>query len=138
MAASSTQEINLLISKLQKGYPDLIFRQGTKFAFRPPKTIILGPPHDNYALLTLHELAHAILKHKDYKLHIQRLKIESAAWQEAKSLAKIYNIKWDEDFAEDQLDTYRNWLHQKSLCKSCQITRYQDSKGTYHCPACNT
>ena len=137
MAATSTQSPNPLINKLQQDHPDLIFRQGAKFTFRPPKTIILGPPCDNHALLTLHELAHAILKHKDYTLHIERLKIESEAWNEAKNLAAKYNIPWDEDFAQNRLDTYRDWLHQKSLCKNCQLTRYQDQKGTYHCPHCD-
>lgn len=138
MVAMSMPNKNLeFLTKLSADYPDLIFRHGKKFTFRPPNTIILGQPCPNYALLTLHELGHAVLKHKDYKLDVERLKIEAAAWKEAKSLSKKYHIKWDKDFAEDQLDTYRDWLHQKSLCKTCQLTRYQSSSGVYHCPGCS-
>jgi len=90
-----------------------------------------------YALLSLHELSHAILKHKDYNTIISRLKHERDAWNYVKThLAPHYQIPYDEDFAESQLDTYRDHLHQKSLCPNCQTVRYQDPEGTFHCPLC--
>ncbi|MCL1839896.1 hypothetical protein FWF89_02795 [Candidatus Saccharibacteria bacterium] len=138
MAATSTPSVNSLLDKLSLDYPNLIFRHGKKFLFRPPKTIFIGPPCPNHALLTLHELAHGLLQHKNYNLDIQRLKIESSTWQKTQELCKKYNIDWDEDFAQDHLDTYRDWLHKKSLCPTCQLTRYQDKTGTYHCPACQS
>jgi len=125
-----------LLNSLASDYPQLIFRHGKKFAFHPPDTIVLGPPHDNFALLTLHELAHATLKHKDFNLDVERLKIETSAWQQTKKLCHKYHIAWDEEFAEDNLDTYRDWLHKKSLCPTCNLSRYQDPSGTYHCPFC--
>ena len=102
------------IQVLKKDYPEFCFKLGKKFAFRPPKTIILGPDEPYYELLSLHELSHAILKHRDYNLDVERLKMENAAWGKAKELANHYRIKIDEDLIQDQLDTYRNWLHQKS------------------------
>jgi len=136
MAVTSTPSANSLLNKLSHDHPNLIFRHGKKFAFRPPKTITIGPPCPGHALLTLHELAHALLKHKDYNLDIQRLKIESKTWATTKQLCQKYRIVWNEDFAEDHLDTYRDWLHQKSLCPTCHLTRYQNPSGTYHCPQC--
>ena len=124
------------IQVLKKDYPEFCFKLGKKFAFRPPKTIILGPDEPYYELLSLHELSHAILKHRDYNLDVERLKMENAAWDKAKELANHYRIKIDEDLIQDQLDTYRNWLHQKSRCPSCGLTRFQTPDGEYHCPHC--
>ena len=126
-----------LLSKLQADFPEFRFQNGDSFTFHPPKTIILGPPQPNFALLTLHELSHAILKHKDYEDDVQLIKIESRAWQEAKILCKTYTVNWDEDFAQNKLDSYRDWLHQRSLCPNCLITGYQDQRQTYHCPLCH-
>ena len=116
--------------------PALNFRRGRKFAFRPPKTIVLGSPEPFYELLTLHEVSHAILKHKGFKMDVERLKMEVAAWEQAKKLAANYGIEVDEDFIQDQLDTYRDWLHQKSRCPVCGLTRFQTPDGNYHCPRC--
>ena len=125
-----------LISKLQADYPEFRFKNGNKFAFRPPKTIVISPKEPFSELLILHELSHAILKHYNFKLDINRLKMENAAWDQAKILAKRYKIEMDEDFIQNQLDTYRDWLHKKSRCPKCGLTRFQSSDGTYHCPRC--
>ncbi|MBR0403266.1 hypothetical protein IJI55_01825 [Candidatus Saccharibacteria bacterium] len=124
--------------QLQNNYPDFTFTDGKKFAFRPPKTIIIGPPEPNDSLLLLHELGHALSRHQDYHTHIERLKIETEAWAIAKKLCRIYHIPYDEDFVESQLDTYRDWLHSKSICKKCGLTRYQTPDGHYHCPLCDS
>ena len=126
-----------LISHLQADYPDFRFLEGSKFAFRPPRTIIIGPPQPFFALLTLHELAHALCKHKSYDTHVSRIRIESEAWERAKALSADYGISWNEDFVQDQLDTYRDWLHIKSLCPTCHLTRFQTPDGDYHCPHCD-
>ena len=132
------------LKELSVLYPDFYFKKGPRFKFRPPKTIYVAYDDDNFALLTLHELGHALCKHKDYTTHIQRLKIESEAWEMAKTVlkkhpewAKKYNLTYDEDFAESQLDTYRDWLHAKSKCQKCGLTRFQTPDKTYHCPRCD-
>ena len=122
---------------LQNNYPKFTFIDGDKFTFRPPKTIIIGPPEPNDALLLLHELGHALSDHNDYNTHIERLKIETEAWSVAKKLCQEYNVPYDEDFVEAQLDTYRDWLHTKSICKKCGLTRCQSQSGKYYCPLCD-
>lgn len=145
---SNSSDLAQFISQLQTDYPNFIFKQGSRFVFRPPRTISFEKPQNspyppaNFALLALHELAHALLGHQDYHTHIERLKMESAAWQRAKTLAlhyqKIFSwLHWDEDFAETELDSYRDWLHTKSLCKNCGLTRFQTPDGKYHCPQCD-
>lgn len=125
-----------LASKLQSDFPEFRFRTGPKFAFHPPKSIVLGPKEPFWKLLALHEVSHAILKHHSFKLDVERLKMENTAWDQAKILAKKYHVKINEDFIQDQLDTYRNWLHKKSRCPKCGLTRFQSPNGIYHCPYC--
>lgn len=125
-----------LLQKLQEDFPKFRFISGSKFAFRPPKTIVLGPPEPFSELLALHEVSHAILKHKTFRMDVERLKMESEAWEKARELASRYDIEIDEDLIQDELDTYRDWLHTKSRCKSCGLTRYQTPDGAYHCPRC--
>lgn len=124
------------LEQLKTDYPWLRFREGSKFAFRPPKTIVLGPPEPFSELLALHEVSHAVLKHKDFRMDVERLKMEVAAWEKAKELAKHYGVDVDEDVIQGELDTYRDWLHKKSRCPGCGLTRFQTTDGEYHCPRC--
>ena len=135
------------IEELKKEFGQFNFIPGKRFKFKPPKSIFFEEktayPLQHFALLTLHELGHALSNHKDYNIDVKRLKIESEAWQRAKMLIKThenwqkYGVFWDEDFAENELDSYRDWLHQKSKCKTCGLTMYQTSDKKYHCPNCD-
>ncbi len=127
-----------LLERLKTDFPEFTFREGRKFAFRPLKTIVLGPPESFSELLTLHEVSHAVLKHKTFKMDVERLKMESDAWEKAKELANTYGVTIDEDLIQSELDTYRDWLHQKSRCPKCGLTRFQTSDGAYHCPRCES
>ena len=128
---------------LKEEYPSFSWRLGNRFKYRPPKTIVIDEKSDApwpyFALLALHELGHALSGHKDYKTDVERLRIESEAWQRAKreiESHKNWGLEYNEDFAENELDSYRDWLHQKSKCKKCGLTRYQTADGIYHCPNC--
>ncbi len=123
------------VKKIQNSYPNFVFRAGKKFAFRPPKTIIFEDVPDGEALL-LHELGHALLGHRDFKTEPERLKMEVAAWEKARELATEYAVEIDEELVQAELDTYRDWLHVKSRCPNCGLTRYQTPDGKYHCPRC--
>ena len=138
--------------------------QRTKPARKKVKpTIFIGQPQPFFALQALHELGHALCKHKDYTTHVERLKIESSAWQMAKTVLEKYQKtakklmksadssdvelgekivailpEWNQEYVEDCLDTYRDWLHLKSKCGKCGLTRYQTKDGKYHCPYCDT
>jgi len=122
-----------LVARLKADYPNLRFCEGKKFAFRPPRTIFFA---EGSKLELLHELGHARLEHNFYTTDPERLKMERAAWEEARELCIYYNVDYDEDFVEEALDSYRDWLHGRSCCPECGLTRYQTRDGKYHCPSC--
>lgn len=98
----------------------------------------------SFALQLLHELGHAVSKHYNYHLSIERLKLETEAWQIAKKIFELhpewrinYRLTFDQDFVELHLDTYRHWLHQKATCPKCGLTMFQNSNQTWLCPHCD-
>lgn len=87
--------------------------------------------------LLLHEIAHAELDHTDYSFDVELVRIEAEAWQHAQTvLAPRYSLVVDAEFIEDALDTYRQWLHSRSLCPKCDHTGIQQNKNTYSCINC--
>ena len=127
-----------LIEQLQSDYPEFRFLKGAKFLFRPPRTIYYMPDAVEYGdLLLMHELGHAVLHHRDFRTNAERVKMERAAWEKARELCKLYGVEFRDDVAQGELDSYRDWLHQKSRCPKCGLTRFQTPDGVYHCPKCD-
>lgn len=122
--------------EIVKDFPQFRFVRGKKFEFRPPKTIVVGPDEENAEMMLLHEVGHAVLGHRSYTTGLSRLKMEAEAWEKAKELAVRYGMEFQEELAQEELDTYREWLHQKSRCPECGLTRFQSPDGIYHCPRC--
>ncbi len=128
-------KLNSLLSKLRADYPDLNFTRAERFQFSPPATVFYDPS-ETEPLLLLHEVGHYLSKQYDYSSDIELLRIESIAWEQAHQICARYGVAWDDDFAQERLDSYRDWLHANSLCSNCQISGYQDTAGLYHCPLC--
>lgn len=177
-----------LVDKLRADWPELRFRVGKKFAFRPPRTVVyesvdfgagsavsdvvgarseaadldagggvagemagvddekVGADRDMagvdfeqnwYNLQLLHEVGHALLGHCEYGADLERLKMERAAWEKAQELCGRYGAEYDEEAVEGALDTYRDWLHRRSRCAKCGLTRFQGADGRYRCPGCD-
>ncbi len=129
-----SEDLHKLIVQLKMDYPKIRFRLGKKFAFRPPRTIFFA---EGQELELLHELGHARLEHDFYTTDIERLRMERAAWEEARRLCDQYAVEYDQEFVEMALDSYRDWLHRRSQCSKCGLTRYQTRDGKYHCPSCD-
>ena len=85
----------------------------------------------------LHEIGHALLDHKRFRLDIELLQLEIAAWEKAKQIAEKYSIEISEDHIQDCLDTYRDWLYRRSVCPDCMNTSMQETAGTYACFNCS-
>lgn len=126
-----------LLDRLKVDFPELRFRKGIKFLFRPPKTIVQGPDEEYADLLLLHEVGHALSHHVSFRTDIERLKCEREAWEKARELCSAYGVEYLEEVVERELDSYRDWLDKKSRCPGCGLTRFQTPDGVYHCPKCD-
>lgn len=130
--------LSSLLTRLKADYPDITFDESDDFLWSPSEKTIYYHPYDPHAVpLLLHELAHATLGHTSYHRDIELIAIERAAWDEAKvNLAPAYGVAIDDDFAEETLDTYRDWLHSRSTCPHCKATGLQTKQREYTCLAC--
>ena len=122
------------MTRLQNDYPMFEFVASDKARWSPTEQKIY---YTNDDIQTLHELGHAISGHSEYRQDIELLQIERAAWDKAQELAPAYELKINDDTIEQALDTYRDWLHQRSRCPKCGQTGLQNADTlNYHCPNC--
>ncbi len=84
----------------------------------------------------LHEFGHALKNHSGYKSDVGLVKIERDAWEEARIIGKELGISISDDLIESSLDTYRDWLHSRSLCPTCDATGIQSAELKYACASC--
>jgi hypothetical protein len=129
--------ITSLANKLAAQYPQFAFTASDTFSWSPTAQCIRYDVQSDDCQSLVHELAHAILTHDTYRRDIELISMEREAWSKAKKLGTMYGISIEEDFIQDSLDTYRNWLHARSTCPNCAATGLQQ-KGQYTCIACGT
>ncbi len=84
----------------------------------------------------LHELAHAQLGHRNYHSDFELIKLESLAWELAAEIGRKYKVEIDDEHIQNCLDTYRDWLHARSLCPSCGMHVLQKDPHHYRCFNC--
>lgn len=126
------------ISSIIAAFPAIQFHIGDEFRWVPAETTIYYNETDPRAIeRLLHEIAHAELGHQSYDRDIELIALERDAWNYAKiTLAPQLNTAIDANTIEDDLDTYRDWLHARSTCPVCSATGIQTSAGPYRCIAC--
>lgn len=127
-----------LISQLQSNYPDIHFAYSNNcsWSYRKQQVSHRGTstPEDTWSLF--HELGHALLRHSSYNTDIELLKKEMRAWQEAIEIAKNYAVTIDQEFIEDCLDSYRDWIFKRSACPTCRAQGIQKTIEQYYCLNC--
>ena len=129
------------IKTLARDYPQYKFKAGAQEHWSPRyKTVIYNPQQSLQELHygVLHELAHALLGHADYSTDIELVKMEADAWEMATEIAHRYHINIAHEHIQNCLDTYRDWLHQRSACPSCGMHVLQKDSANYHCFNCQT
>ncbi|HUC87608.1 MAG TPA: hypothetical protein VMR95_00465 [Candidatus Binatia bacterium] len=128
-----------LINKVLELYPDLKFCPSDRFYWSPEEQIVYYQPKTGqiYYWKLLHEVSHALLGHKTYTSDIELLTLEVSAWEKAQGLAHDCNLSpIDNDYVQNCLDTYRDWLHKRSTCPTCGTRSLQESAEEYHCFNC--
>lgn len=131
-------KVESLVNRLSLDHPSISFQAGDCFKWSPStQTIVFDPNTTSATLLLLHEVAHMLLEHNDYKFDIELLKREVEAWDLVKTaLSAKYNVKFNSNLVEDIIDSYRDWLHSRSLCPNCQSIGSQIATKTYYCSQC--
>lgn len=127
-----------LFKRLQVDFPEFRFLDATGFWWSPSDQIIhLDTSAEYTEHYSLHELSHALLGHQDYRYDIDLIKLERDAWDYAKNtLAPRYDMNLQDHVIQDNLDTYREWLHARSTCPDCEATGLQTRQQHYRCLDC--
>lgn len=121
--------------RLAADYPQFAFVRDETDRWSPTAATVYYSGTDESVLL--HELAHALLGHTCFTQDVELIGMERAAWQYAKTvLAPRYAVGVTDSLVEDALDTYRDWLHLRSLCPDCELNGLQRLDGAYVCPFC--
>ncbi|HMR73202.1 MAG TPA: hypothetical protein PKD68_04315 [Candidatus Saccharibacteria bacterium] len=137
MGATTTVFKNLL-KQLASDFPALRFQPGNEYRWSPDeKTVYFDQEQPKDTPLLLHETAHALLGHVSYDRDIELIQLEREAWTKAEELGRRYSIVIAENTREDALDSYRDWLHARSLCPSCAQNGVQIATNQYTCVLCN-
>jgi predicted RNA-binding Zn-ribbon protein involved in translation (DUF1610 family) len=125
-----------LINKLIADFPAYQFISDDNFHWSPQNKTIYYIPLGEESVL-LHEIAHAILGHTEYRRDIQLIEMERDAWNYAQHTLGInYKIPIKQEIIDATLDTYRDWLHARSTCPSCNAIGIQTKKQHYKCVSC--
>ena len=142
MPKVAAPDLETLLERIGADYPDLSFIESAHFSWHAGRKHVSfrkagkNAQHNMWALL--HELGHALLSHAEYTHDIELLQMEVAAWEKGRKLAEHYGLKVDEDYIQDCLDTYRDWLHLRSTCPTCFARSLQTSDKLYRCFNCQT
>lgn len=132
-------KITSLQKKLEHRLPDVTFRRGDTFTWDHTSSCILySPTHPSAAAFLLHEAGHASLGHSSYDSSVHLLTMERDAWQKAKEIGEELGITIDDSAIEDALDSYRDWLHARTTCPTCNATGIEKGKNRYLCLACSS
>lgn len=128
----------MLPDTLASAFPDLIFEPSDDFRWLPTKrTVQFDPTDQSLSERLLHEVAHSLLKHTSYSRDIELIGMERDAWYYAENtLAPRFGIGFMHEIIDDDMDTYRDWLHARSSCPYCSATGLQTAASEYSCVAC--
>lgn len=138
MDVITMQSINSLIKRLKQDHPGFVFKPADEFWWSAAtQTVYYDPSVRDCHAFCLHELSHALLGHQGYSYDINLIKLERNAWDYAKNaLAPLYGVPIPDDIIQDNLDTYRAWLHARSICPQCETTGVQMNSQHYRCLGC--
>lgn len=130
--------MNTLLERIEADYPDLTFTAGERFEWHPTgSTIVYDLEDPDFDAHLLHELGHATLKHNGYDRDIDLIAMERDAWQAAKlDFGPRYDVDVPSEVLHHDMDTYRDWLHERSTCPHCGSSGIQTKQREYTCVTC--
>ena len=132
-----------ILRQIEADFPQFNFELNDNFSWQPKTQTITHPAiknRDDTAQL-LHELSYGLLEHSTYNRDIQLIDMERDAWKHTvKNLAPKYsiNLSLSDEIIQDALDSYRNWLHDRSVCPNCNAVGFEHAKSLYRCINCQS
>ena len=150
-----------IIQTLRERYKDLHFLPSDTYYWSPSDRTVYYKKADRSesgVWSLLHEVGHGILGHTKYYSDFELVRMEMEAWEKAKEIAaglnderrttndelvassvlnSQFSIIINEDHIQDCLDSYRDWLHKRSLCPDCRLSSIQTDAQTYTCVFCH-
>ena len=129
-----------IFSALKSNFPEFNFRVGDQYYWSPSTQAIYYSPLEDGSInfpILLHELSHALLGHSEYKKDIDLIKMERDAWEKAFEIAPKYGISISPDLIEESMNSYRDWMYERSLCPTCGAVGIEVSGKSYKCIACS-
>jgi hypothetical protein len=131
--------MNRLLKSLKAAYPQFRFKSG-EIPFWSPKekTVYYTQLSEDESVWgLLHETGHALLSHQNFTTDADLLRKELDAWARANLLALHYDLHIPDEHIQDCLDSYRDWLHKRSMCPTCDSHGVQSPDKAYRCLNCN-
>lgn len=138
--ASTSKDINFdqLLNKVISEYPDISFVEGEYFSWNHDKNSISYNKNSESAVADLlHELGHIESDHINYSSDMSLLKKELEAWDNAKEIAEKFSISISENYINECIESYRLWIHKRSLCPKCFQNGLEISEKNYRCINCD-
>jgi len=138
MDATTMPSTSPLLNDLMRDYPGITFHAGEQFEWQPnAETVVYDHTDPSFDARLLHEVGHSRLKHSTYDRDIDLIAMERDAWQEARrQLGPTYGVEISADDIDGDMDTYRDWLHERSTCPYCESNGIQTKKKEYTCVTC--
>ncbi len=128
-----------LLHQIKLDYSDVTFTSSKSFYWSADSRTVFFDEHSKDAIWSLlHELGHMTHGHSTYNSDIRLLRMEVEAWDKAREIAQTYNVVIDEDHIQDCIDSYRSWLHERSICPRCSQVGAEKSGGDYNCINCGS
>lgn len=128
--------------ELLTAFPEQTFAAGNDFVYDSADDIVYYDSDnlhsDTGRLSLLHEIAHARLAHFHYTSDLELFIMETKAWALTRQLADQYAVAIDDDYIDDCLQSYANWLEQRATCPLCDNFSLQQGHSTYRCFRCGT
>lgn len=158
-------DISTILDRVQSAHPAIAFQTADTYYWSPENRTVNYKKNDkdeHGVWSLLHECGHALLNHTKYYSDFELVRMEMEAWEKAKELASELQkelgsqsldlggaavpsildsqssiLTIEEDHIQDCLDSYRDWLHKRSLCPDCRLSSIQTDSHTYTCVFCH-
>ena len=133
---------NRLLDRLRVDNPAIQFIASDHFSWSAETRSICysstDETTDSFEYSLIHELAHSLLKHTIFRNDIELIGMERDAWDTAVAHGERYGVTIPTEHIEKCMDSYRDWLHARSLCPHCHQCGVQVAKTSYRCIFCDS